>query len=230
MDTINRKGYQIKARTNAAEILIYEDIGENFAGGISAKQFVEDLGTVKNVENINIRINSNGGNVFDGNTIYNALKRHKANVTVDIDGLAASIASIIAMAGDEVRIAENGFMMIHDPWMMTGGTADDLRNAADTMDKVRDQLVGTYVNRTGMDAKQVSDMMNEETWMNAGEALKHGFVDSITEDSAMAAQVRDPSRYKHTPEALVAIDRPRSDKLKRDVQTYLAASLKQRNL
>ena len=90
METVNRKGYQIKAKASSAEILIYEDIGAGWLGGISAKQFVDDLKDIKNVTEINVRINSDGGSVFDGNTIYNALKRHTARITVDIEGLAAS--------------------------------------------------------------------------------------------------------------------------------------------
>lgn len=229
MALIDRKGYQIKSAATSAEILIYEDIGDNWLGGISAKQFVDDLKEIKNVKSINVRINSDGGSVFDGNTIYNALKRHDARITVDIDGLAASIASIIAMAGDEIRIAENGFMMIHDPWMVAGGTAQELRDAADTMDKVQEQLVNTYVKRTGGDAAEIADLMAAETWMNAEEALERGFVDVITEESKMAARVHH-DRYKHPPRALVAAPRPKAEKHKRDTLTYLAASLKTQNL
>ena len=230
METINRKGYQIKAKTSSAEILIYEDIGAGWLGGISAKQFVDDLKGLDKVTDINVRINSDGGSVFDGNTIYNALKRHSARVTVDIDGLAASIASIIAMAGDEIRIAENGFLMIHDPWMVTGGTANELRDAADTMDKVQEQLVNTYVKRTGGDHEQIAQWMSDETWMNADEALERGFVDSIVEESKMAACVKHKDRYKQVPENLVPPERPRSERVSLNVSTYVGASLKSRNM
>ena len=229
METINRKGYQIKAKTSSAEILIYEEIGDGWMGGISAKQFAEDVKGLKNVSDINVRINSEGGSVFDGHAIYNTLKNHKARVTVDIDGLAASIASIIAMAGDEIRMAENAFMMIHDPWMVAAGTAGELRSQADVMDKVQEKLVNTYVKRTNGDAEQISAWMADETWMNAEEALERGFVDSITEETRMAARVRDGKRYKHAPEALID-NRPKVDAHKRDTYTYLAASLKQQNL
>jgi ATP-dependent Clp protease protease subunit len=148
---------------------------------------------------------------------------------VDIDGLAASIASIIAMAGDEIRMAENAFMMIHDPWVVAAGTADELRGQADVMDKVQEKLVNTYVNRTGGDAEEIAGWMADETWMNAEEALERGFVDSITEETRMAARVRDSKRYKHVPEPLVD-NRPRLDNVKRDINTYLAASLKTQNL
>ncbi len=228
METINRKGYQIKAKSNSAEILIYEEIGDGWLGGISAKQFAEDMKGIK-ASDINVRINSEGGSVFDGHAIYNTLRNHGARITVDIDGLAASIASIIAMAGDEIRMAENGFLMIHDPWVVAAGTADELRSQAEVMDKVQEKLVNTYVKRTGGDAEQIAQWMADETWMNAEEALERGFVDSITEETRMAASIHHADRYKHAPENLID-HRPKSDIVKRDVNTYIAASLKAQNL
>ena len=198
-------------------------------GGISAKQFAEDLKGLKNIKEINLRLNSEGGSVFDGHAIFNALRNHDARVVVDIDGLAASIASIIAMAGDEIRMAENAFMMIHDPWVVAAGTAEELRSQADVMDKVQEKLVNTYVKRTGGDADEIAGWMAAETWMNAEEALERGFVDSITEETRMAARVRDGNRYKHTPKALID-NRPKADNVRRDVNTYIAASLKAQNL
>ena len=229
METINRKGYQIKAKTSSAEILIYEEIGDGWLGGISAKQFAEDLKGLKGIKEINLRLNSEGGSVFDGHAIFNALRNHDARVVVDIDGLAASIASIIAMAGDEIRMAENAFMMIHDPWVVAAGTADELRGQADVMDKVQEKLVNTYVKRTGGDADEMSEWMAAETWMNAEEALERGFVDSITEETRMAARVRDTKRYKHVPENLVD-NRPKMDAIKRDINSYISGSLKTQNL
>ena len=108
-------GFEIKCKGTMADILIYEDIGDGWLGGISAKTFADELKKLKNLTQLNVRINSPGGAVFDGLAIYNTLKKHKANVTVSIDGLAASIASVIAMAGDQITMAENALMMIHDP-------------------------------------------------------------------------------------------------------------------
>ena len=184
---------------------------------------------LKSIKEINLRLNSEGGSVFDGHAIFNALRNHDARVVVDIDGLAASIASIIAMAGDEIRMAENAFMMIHDPWVVAAGTADELRGQADVMDKVQEKLVNTYVKRTGGNADDISEWMAAETWMNAEEALERGFVDSITEETRMAACVKDKSRYQHVPENLIAPDRPRYDKAKQ-ASSYMAAILKQQNL
>ena len=203
---IKRNGYQIKAKAKRAEIMIYDDIGEGWLGGISSKSSIADLGELPNVDTVNVRIHSEGGSVFEGHAIYNAIKRLDARVEVDIDGLAASIASVIAMAGDEIRMAENGFMMIHDPWMVVAGTADEMRDAAETMDKVRDTLLKTYAKRVSVDDETISNMMADETWMNADEALEMGFIDSITDEMKLAAKVDHPDRYKHVPEPLVEVE------------------------
>lgn len=229
METISRKGYQIKAKSNSAEILIYDEIGDSWLGGISAKQFAQDMKALPKVESINVRINSEGGSVFDGHAIYNTLRNHGSRIVVNIDGLAASIASIIAMAGDEIHMAENAFMMIHDPWVVAAGTADELRNQADVMDKVQEKLINTYVKRTQGDAEEIAQWMKDETWMNSEEALERGFIDSIVEETRMAALVSHSERYKKIPQNLIAPERPRVDGNK-DIYTYLSASLKQQNL
>ena len=193
---------QFNAKNQKAEILIYEDIGDYWSG-VTAKGFNDELKALGDISEINVRLNSGGGNVFDGIAIYNTLKNHKAKVNIHIDGLAASIASIVAMAGDTISMAKNGFMMIHDPWIMTAGTAEDLRKTADTIDGVREQLLDTYIRRTGGDREQISDMMSAETWMNSDEAMKNGFVDSVTEDLALAASC-DIKRFRNAPAGLNA--------------------------
>jgi ATP-dependent protease ClpP protease subunit len=126
-----------------------------------------------------------------------------ARIIVDIDGLAASIASIVAMAGDEIRIAHNGYMMIHDPWSVIGGTADDFRQMADTMDKIRDTLLQTYCKREGADEETLSSMMSAETWLTAQEALEQGLVDTVSEPVAMAALAScELKNFKNVPDAL----------------------------
>ena len=178
---------KFKAKGEKAEILIYDDIGEGWFGGISAKSFADEVKKLGNIKEINVRINSYGGSVFDGLAIYNTLKKHPANVTVDVDGIAASIASIIAMAGDTVNIAENGFLMIHDPWTMAMGTAEDLRSEADVMDKVRTSLLDTYMTKATTDRDTISQMMTDETWLTAQEAADIGLVHNLTEEAKLAA-------------------------------------------
>lgn len=189
--------YQILNKTSdRAEIHLYEDIGEGWFGGISAKTFTDDLKKLGSIKSIDLRINSPGGSVFEGVTIYNVLKSHKARKTVYIDGLAASIASVVAMAGDEILMADNALMMIHDPWGMMVGTADEMRAEADVLDTVRSILVDTYAKRTKQDKDKIAKLMSEETWMTAAEAVDLGFADGVSEEALMAACV-DVSRYKY---------------------------------
>lgn len=193
----------IQMKGTTAEVLLYEDIGGWF--GITADMFIREVKSLKDVSTINLRINSNGGNVFDGVAIYNYLKSHKARIEVDVDGIAASIASIIAMAGDEVRVADNAWMMIHDPWIVMGGTAGDLRKAADTMEGIRESLLDTYMARATADRETVSQMMADETWLNASDAVKYGLADKTTAGMKMAASVRS-EWFKNPPQALT--DKP----------------------
>lgn len=199
----------IQMKGTTAEVLLYEDIGGWF--GITADMFIREIKSLKDVSTINLRINSNGGNVFDGVAIYNYLKSHKARVEVDVDGLAASIASIIAMAGDEVRMADNAFMMIHDPWIVTGGTAGDLRKTADTMDGIRESLLDTYMHKSKESRDVISGMMTAETWLNSSDAIKYGLADSVTGEMKIAACVhRD--WFKNAPAGIVAEDKAEKPK------------------
>ena len=194
---------EIKAKgKKKAEVYIYEDIGDGWLGGISAKVFADQLNALGDLDEINVRINSAGGSVFDGFAIYNTLLKNSATIIVDVDGLAASIASIIAMAGDEVNMSSNALMMIHDPWIVASGSAGDLRKQADLLDTVRGQLLATYVNRTNGDESVISGMMTEETWMTSEEALGHGFIDSISDEIKIAAKV-DQTKFKNVPKALI---------------------------
>jgi hypothetical protein len=130
-------------RGKTGEIWLYDQVGEGFFGGMSAKQFNDELNKLGKVDTVNLRINSPGGSVFDGVAIYNALKRHPARVEVDVDGIAASIASVIAMAGDEIRMASNSMMMIHDPHGFSQGGAGDMRKTADLLDQIKNVISDT---------------------------------------------------------------------------------------
>ena len=204
-----REWYSIQNKADNAEIFIYDVIGEDFWGdGVNAKSFATDVKNLK-VDAIDIHINSPGGSVFDGVAIYNLLKQHKAKVNVTIDGMALSIASVIAMAGDTITMAENAMMMIHDPWTMTMGSAEDFRKEADTLDKVKSSLITSY-GRTGMDSEKIADLMSEETWMTAADAVEMGFADSTSEKVSFSNSF-DLSRFKHTPKALVEMPEPEEE-------------------
>jgi ATP-dependent Clp protease protease subunit len=186
------------AGSKAGEVFLYDDIGGGFFGGIGAKDVVAQVNALGKIDTLNVRINSAGGDVFEGLTIYNFLNKHPARVTVDIDGLAASIASIIAMCGEEIHMAENAMMMIHDPFTMMAGTAEDFRKQADMMDQVKGNMVGIYQARTKTEHAKIAAMMSEETWLKASEAVQFGFADAVTENLQIAAKF-DPTRFKNTP-------------------------------
>lgn len=162
------------------EILIYGIVGDSW-DGLDANTLVPLIS--EGDDDLDIRINSPGGYVMEGLAIYNAIIREKKKgrtVTCHIDGLAASMASIIAMAGDETIMADNALMMIHNPWDCARGDAAELRRAADQLDRIRDQLVGIYAARTGLTADDLIPMLDAETWLTAKDALDQKFVTSIS--------------------------------------------------
>lgn len=186
-----------------AEVLIYGDIGESWWGdSVTAKDLVEQLNAIE-ADVIDVRINSYGGSVTDGIAIINALKRHKARVETHIDGIAASMGSGIAMAGERIVMADNAMMMIHAPWVYADGNAMRLREVADILDKWGEQLIKTYQSHaSGENAAIVEGWMKDgqDHWLDAAEALELGLITEIGEGLAAAASL-DLSRYKNLPEA-----------------------------
>ncbi len=191
--------FQIKAKGDRAEVLIYDEIGEGLFSGVSAKGLVEQLGQIT-AAHIDVRINSPGGSVFEGSAIYNALRRHSATITIHIDGLAASIASLIAMAGDQIIMAENALMMIHNPWAGVVGDSRDMRDMADTLDKIKQSMTSAYA-RSGMNAAEIAAVMDAETWYTAEEATEAGLADEINAALPLAASL-DLSKFTHIPERI----------------------------
>jgi len=203
-----KKWFEIINKADKAEIWIYEQIGEDFwtGGGITAKSFQKELSGIK-ASQIDLHINSPGGEVFDGITIYNLIKQHPANVTTYIDGLAASIASVIALAGDSVIMAENALYMIHNPWGFAMGDATEMRKTADLLDKVAGSLVTAYTSKTGKPDDDIQTLLDAETWMTAQEAKDAGFIDEISEQMDMAACAKfipamQKAKFKNIPENL----------------------------
>ena len=167
------------------ELLIYDYIDP---WGVTAQGVVAELAALERTASIRVRFNSGGGDLFDGVAIYNALAAHPGKVISQIDGLAASAASLVALAGDEVEIATNAFLMIHHPWTFAIGNAEDLRAEADLLDKLsHGALVSVYVAFTGQSEEQVRTWMAEETWFNADEALEHGFATKVVDLKEEAA-------------------------------------------
>jgi ATP-dependent protease ClpP protease subunit len=184
---------QNKAGEKAA-LYIYDEIGY---WGDTAASLVDQLGKV-DADEIDVHISSPGGDIFDGLAIYQALKSHKAKVTVKVDGLAASIASVIAMAGDTVVIAPKASIMIHDGWTMAVGNAAELRKTADLLDKQSAVIASVYADRSNGDANFWRDQMREETWYTAQEALDAGLVDEIEgQEKRVADEPFDLSVFAH---------------------------------
>jgi ATP-dependent Clp protease protease subunit len=169
----------------SADLYLYEVIGDSWIG-TDAASLVKEIKAQKG-KKLNVRINSPGGSVFDGVAIYNALKAHDAEVVVYIDGYAASIASIIALAGTKVIIADNAMMMIHNPWTYASGEAKEMRRIADMLDQVKETLLNTYETKTKKKREKISDDMDAETWFTAKEALAYGLADQIGEALQLAA-------------------------------------------
>src|SRR5690554_1302978 len=193
--------YSVKAKGGgSAEVLIYDEIG---AWGVSAKQFARDVKDLGNVSQIDLRINSPGGSVFDGNAIYNQLKQHPARVVVHVDGLAASMASVIAMAGDHIVMPENALMMIHNPWTVSIGNAEDLRKDADLLDTIKTTLLKAY-GRSMMTDGEISEMMDAETWLTGADAVDMGFADELEQEVAMAAcaKFEQLAQFNKTPDCI----------------------------
>ena len=197
---MSNKWYDIKARATGdkktAEIFVYGDIGESWWGEtVTAADFVKEVSAL-DVDEITVRINSYGGSVTDGLAIYNALKRHKARVTTAIDGAAYSIASLIAMAGDEVEMAENAMLMIHAPWGGVMGNAAALRDYADLLDKMAGAMASSYAQRSGQSLEDILALLTDgaDHWYTADEALAAGFATQITTALAIAASASEIAR------------------------------------
>lgn len=177
---------------NTANLYIYTDVksdgmnwfGEKIKSETSAEAFRQKLEKMGDVSQINIYINSKGGSVFEGLGIYSQLKRHKAHKTVYIDGVAASIASVIAMAGDEVVMSNPATMMVHTAWSVVAGNADELRKQADVLDKLTDSLKQAYLLRSGgkISEEKLTELIYAETWLTAKECIEYGFADRLVEE------------------------------------------------
>lgn len=178
---IPNRGIHFAKKENSAEILIYEQIGVSWwdGTGVSAKEFVEQLRALGDVETIDLRINSPGGDVTEADAIYSSLAQHKATINVHIDGLAASAASYIAMAGDSIKIAEHAKFMIHNAWGIAIGNAVELRQTADVLDVIDGSIRLIYQRRTGQTDQKLKDWMEAETWFTAQETVDNKFATEV---------------------------------------------------
>lgn len=194
-----RTWYNITSGDKKSVVCIYDAIGEF---GVSAKSFLNDFRAVK-AQEVDVEINSPGGDVFAGIAIFNGMRQSGKKINVKVMGVAASAASLIAMAGDTIEMPENTFMMIHNPWTFAMGSADDMRETADMLDKIGSSLVSTYASRTGKDAEEIKTLLDAETWMTAQEAVDAGFATKVTKAVAAKAEF-DADRVPEHVKAVLA--------------------------
>lgn len=192
------------------ELTLYGEISNDtwYGDEVTPKEFKAGLDSLGDIETLNVYINSPGGDVFAGQTIYSILKRHKAHKNIYVDGLAASIASVIAMAGSTIFMPKNSMMMIHNPWTFGVGNASDFRKLAEDLDKIRESLISAYEDRSALMRDEIIDIMDKETWLTASECEAYGFCDVVEEEKQIAASIDSGmlERYRNTPKDLIDTD------------------------
>lgn len=209
---------EMQPNTDEATIYLYDmivsdEVTAEWFGGVAPQSFIKTLAGIT-APVIHLRINSPGGDVFAGRVIEQAIKETDAKVIAHVDGFAASAASYVALAADEVVISEGGFFMIHKAWTMAYGNSNEMLSAAGLLEKIDSSLVKTYVNATGQSAAQIEDWMFNETWFTADEAVGAGFADRIADAKVKNFTKWDLSAYAHAPkqeqkqELLIAPDDP----------------------
>ncbi|HFG4550557.1 TPA: head maturation protease, ClpP-related [Acinetobacter baumannii] len=188
-DVLNRWNQSLKAADDNADntIGIYDPIGYDYwtDSGVTAKRISAALRSMGSETDVVVNINSPGGDVFEGLAIYNLLRAHKGKVTVRVIGLAASAASFIAMAADEIQIARAGFFMIHNAWTVTWGNRHDLLDTAELLGQIDETIADIYHIRTGLDATELGKMMDAESWINGKNSVENGFADSLLDSDVL---------------------------------------------
>lgn len=205
-DNLSRKGeFKIVVNQREATIYVYDVIGDDYYGGVSAKDFASQVASL-DVDVIRLRINSPGGDVFAGVAMGTAIRQHKAKVIASIDGQAASAATRLAAAADEVEIAPGAFYMIHNAWTLAMGNAAELTKTAKLLSDVDTTIVADYARKTGKTVSEIENWMDETTWFTAEEAIANGFADRLTEEKAAAKNQWNLSAYGNAPKALTEQD------------------------
>ena len=192
----NRKFWTLKAaegEPKAGELMLYGEISEIswFGDEVTPQEFKGDLDTLGEIEELRVFINSGGGDVFAAQAIYSMLRRHGSRKIVYIDGLAASAASLVAMAGDRIVMPRNAMLMVHNPWALVIGESRDMRKMADSLDRIRESMIEAYREKTGAEHDYIVGLLDAETWMTAAEAVEMGFADELEETRQVAARIRD---------------------------------------
>lgn len=198
------KTLEVKMAGQIPEIYMYADIGADF-DGVTAGEFEKAVNSIRGKPEIVVRLHSQGGDPFEAMGMYSVLKNHPAKVTMQVDGLAASSASYLMMAGDRIKIAENALVMIHEPESRASGRAAALERRAQMLRSLIGTVSDTYAKRSGKSDDEITRIMEAETWMGAKEAVAQGFADEVTPVSRIQMRV-DASRFIHPPQRLLVTD------------------------
>lgn len=202
-EATKRPAFEAKKAGERGELYIYDSIGADFwsGGGVTAQSVQKALADLKGVTGLDIYVNSPGGDIFEGKAIHSQIRRFAvAERVVHVDGIAASAATFIAMAGDRIITAPSATWMVHEVSGGAWGRAEDMRAMADLLEQENRVYAETYAERTGKPVEECLALMNDETWMTAAEALEHGFTDEVadpgedaeTEDEEKAAAATAP--------------------------------------
>jgi ATP-dependent Clp endopeptidase proteolytic subunit ClpP len=195
--------YKIEASANdQAEILVYDVIGWPYNDAGDLVRYVNSLGD----KDILVRLNTPGGDVFDGMAIFNSLANHKGKVTIRIEALAASMGSVLAMAGKEIQAYGNTMMMIHDPWTYMAGNQYELREMADLLEKISGNMLDVYTGRSKVGKREMKEIMKAETWYTAKEAKEKGFINTILETGKATKAQFDLTMYTNAPDGICSIE------------------------
>ena len=235
---------EFKAEGNNAELKIYGDIGDNFwkdeedKSVVSVKDLEAFLNENKNLATIDIYINSNGGSVFDGIAMYNMLKRHKAYKRVYIDGFACSIASVIAMVGNKIVMPKTSMMMIHNPWTVAMGNAEELRKVADDLEVVGEVIKNAYLDKGNLTEEKLSELMNAESFLTAEQCFEYGFCTQVGDETEGSVQSVETALNEYQnlyanklanlesiKNAIKSIDDARTEEIATEVETLLTETL-----
>lgn len=208
--------YSMDTSEGQTEILIYDVIGWPY---VDANTFARDLSRIDSNE-ITIGINSPGGDLFDGTAIFNAIDKHPARITTRIDGVAASMASIIALAGDEIQIASNAYYMMHNPWSIAMGDYREFSEMGALLERFADNLAQTYSDKTGIDIAEARAMMDAETWIIGQELVDQGFADKVI-GGKKAAAAFDLSMYANAPKEITGKSAKKPIKTEREFEQFL---------
>ena len=227
MNNNKQSWYSINAKQTDGfvDVYLYDEVGSY---GVSAKDFVNDIKLLKG-KDIYLHVNCVGGEVFDGMAIYNTLKKYKGKVIAYIEGIAASMGSIIPLAADEIIMSENSLYMIHNAWGGAMGEASDMRKTAALLDKLSSEIANIYSKKTGYPVSEIKDMMDEETWFNSEEALQYGFIDRVS-DAVMVAAKYDISNFKNKTQKQIVNqlnNNKKSKKMTEDLKSWFSAKVEE---